>query len=129
MARYTPHRAPRRAWTVVETEQLAKLYPTMPTSLLAGIFGRDKSSITLKAKELKLKRSAEFSPLTKATGPRRKRQTKLRGTFSDLPAAAPNSEDAAAIMGAWTAMQARRYQNRAYARAPMPAEPCAIQTI
>jgi hypothetical protein len=50
----------RRPWTTGELARLKRLYSDTPMSDLAAIFGRTKSSIYGKAKELGLRRSAEF---------------------------------------------------------------------
>jgi len=50
----------RRFWTTAEESRLRSLYPTTPMSQLVEMLGRPKSAIYGKAKELGLKRSAEF---------------------------------------------------------------------
>lgn len=58
-----PPRTPsnrRRFWTTSEESRLESLYATTPMSQLVEMFGRPKSAIYGKAKELGLKRSAEF---------------------------------------------------------------------
>lgn len=50
----------RRFWTTAEVSRLAALYPDTPMIQLQEMLGRPKSAIYGKAKELGLKRSAEF---------------------------------------------------------------------
>lgn len=50
----------RRFWTTTEESRLAALYAATPMSQLIELLGRPKSAIYGKAKELGLKRSAEF---------------------------------------------------------------------
>lgn len=50
----------RRFWTTAEVSHLAALYPDAPMTQLQETLGRPKSAIYGKAKELGLKRSAEF---------------------------------------------------------------------
>lgn len=50
----------RRFWTTAETTRLTAMYPDTPMSELVALLGRPKAAIYGKAKELGLKRSAEF---------------------------------------------------------------------
>jgi len=50
----------RRFWTTAEVSRLAVMYPDTPMTQLQEALGRPKSAIYGKAKELGLKRSAEF---------------------------------------------------------------------
>ena len=50
----------RRFWTTAEVSRLAALYADTPMTQLQAMLGRPKSAIYGKAKELGLKRSAEF---------------------------------------------------------------------
>ena len=50
----------RRFWTTAEVSRLVALYPDTPMIQLQEMLGRPKSAIYGKAKELGLKRSAEF---------------------------------------------------------------------
>lgn len=50
----------RRFWTTAEVSRLESLYADTPMTQLQATFGRPKSAIYGKAKELGLKRSAEF---------------------------------------------------------------------
>lgn len=124
MARYTPHRQPRRAWSDTETEQLSRIHANHSIDSLAIIFGRHKSSVALKIKELAAK--GLISPVMRKTGPvpksdttraPRKARTKYRNTFSDTPAA-PTGEEATAFLSTWQATQARRFKNRPWQHLP-----------
>lgn len=50
----------RRFWTTAEESRLVALYPDTPMTQIQETIGRPKSAIYGKAKELGLKRSAEF---------------------------------------------------------------------
>jgi len=56
----------RRKWTKAEEQQLRTAYPNTPTSELAAMFGCDVNRVYYKAKEMGLKKSAEFlaSPMS-----------------------------------------------------------------
>ncbi|PSL90789.1 hypothetical protein [Pseudomonas sp. R9.37] len=51
----------RRFWTTVELEKLKALYPNTPINDLVRLFDRSARSIYAKAKELRVKRSADYS--------------------------------------------------------------------
>lgn len=50
----------RRFWTTAELEKLNSLYPNTPMDDLVRLLNRPVAAIWAKAKELRVKRSAEF---------------------------------------------------------------------
>lgn len=53
-------RATKRPWTEFEEAQLKRLYSDTPSGAIARQLGRSRSAILNRAKEMKLKRSADF---------------------------------------------------------------------
>jgi hypothetical protein len=51
----------RRFWTTVELDKLKLLYPDTPMDDLVPLFNRSARAIYAKAKELRVKRSADYS--------------------------------------------------------------------
>jgi hypothetical protein len=50
----------RRFWTTGELDRLKSMYPNTPMGDLVGMLNRPASAISAKAKELRVKRSADF---------------------------------------------------------------------